>query len=76
MGDVTNPPPQDPLWDTAWAWVQHQHENPDLDEPSRAELARWLAADSRHVAVYEKACRLWLVAGMVPPANDIESPEG
>jgi ferric-dicitrate binding protein FerR (iron transport regulator) len=74
MGDNSNPR-NDPVWDAAWAWVQRQHEDPHLDEPAKAELVRWLAADPRHRAIYEEASRLWLLAGLVPPVNDIEAPD-
>ena len=63
-----------PAWETAWGWVLRQHEERELGEPVRAELARWLAADPRHLAVYEEACRVWLMAGFLPPVNPIEIP--
>jgi transmembrane sensor len=73
MGDDANPQ-RDPTWDTAWTWVQRQHETPELDAHALAELARWLAADPRHRVAYEEASKLWLLAGLVPPVNDIEIP--
>ena len=74
MGDDTNRR-QDAVWETAWTWVQRQHENPSLPEPQKAELIRWLAADPRHRAVYEEASKLWLLAGLVPPVNDVGAPD-
>jgi transmembrane sensor len=65
---------QDPAWDAAWAWVFRQHEDRELDEPAKAELVRWLAAHPRHRAIYDEACRLWLMAGLVPPANQVDIP--
>lgn len=73
MGEDMNPK-QDPVWDTAWSWVTRQHERETFDETARAEMARWLAADAAHRLAYDKAGRLWLLAGLVPPANDIEIP--
>jgi ferric-dicitrate binding protein FerR (iron transport regulator) len=65
---------QDAVWDAAWTWVLRQHENPDLPEPLKLEFVQWLAADPRHRVVYEEAAKLWLLAGLVPPANDIDGP--
>jgi transmembrane sensor len=75
MGDDDTTRRQDVVWDTAWAWVQRQHETPDLAEPLKAELVRWLAADPRHRTVYEEASKLWLLSGLVPPVNDVETPD-
>lgn len=66
---------QDPAWQTAWAWVRRQHAHGGLDDAARADLARWLAADPAHPKTYEEAGRLWLLVGLVPPANDIPSPD-
>ncbi|MDQ7957755.1 MAG: DUF4880 domain-containing protein [Pseudomonadota bacterium] len=60
---------EDPVWHTAWAWVQRQHEPDCLDAAARAELLTWLRADPSHRQAYDKAARLWLLAGLVPPAR-------
>lgn len=73
MGEKVNPK-QDPVWDIAWSWVMHQHERQTFDAAVEAELARWLAADPTHRQAYDKARRLWLMAGLVPPASDIYIP--
>ncbi|WP_229256927.1 FecR/PupR family sigma factor regulator [Duganella lactea] len=36
-------------------------------------MQRWLAADPRHCKQYDKACRLWMLSGMIPPAFGDES---
>ncbi|MRW93276.1 DUF4880 domain-containing protein [Duganella sp. FT80W] len=63
----------DPIWDTAWAWVVREHERTQFDAAAREELQRWLAADERHCKQYEKACRLWMLSGLIPPAFGDES---
>lgn len=73
MGDDINPK-QDPTWDAAWSWVLRQHERENFDANAQAELAQWLAADAAHRQAYDKAGRLWLMVGLVPPANDIDIP--
>lgn len=72
---------QDPVWDIAWSWVVRQHEEQGLDDVGRAGLAHWLAQDPAHVRAYDKAGRLWLMAGLVPPRNEVDgagdaSPDG
>jgi len=73
MGEEVNPK-QDPVWDIAWSWVMHQHEHQGSDVAAEVELARWLASDPAHHQAYEKASRLWLMAGLVPPVNDVDIP--
>lgn len=68
--------PHDPHWDTAWAWVRREHDRSHFDTTARAELSDWLRADPRHRKAYDKAARLWLLAGLVPPANDLGGPDG
>lgn len=65
---------QDPVWDAAWAWVLRHHEEKYLNEDTTRELAQWLSADPSHRKAYDEASRLWLLAGFVPPVNDIEIP--
>lgn len=60
----------DPVWDTAWAWVVREHERSSFDAAAREQLAAWLAADARHRKQYDKACRLWLLSGLIPPSFD------
>ena len=33
-------------------------------------MTAWLLAEPAHRRAYDKAARLWLLAGFVPPAND------
>lgn len=73
MGDAENRQ-QDPVWDTAWAWVLRHHDEKYLNEDTTRELAQWLAADPGHLKAYEEASHLWLLSGLVPPMNDIEIP--
>ncbi|MGK6309823.1 DUF4880 domain-containing protein [Variovorax sp. DT-64] len=58
----------DPVWHTAWTWVQREHERERFDDAARAEMMAWLRADPSHRTAYDKAARLWLLAGLVPPA--------
>lgn len=64
----------DPIWEAAWAWVVRHHEEKYADEATAHALARWLAEDPRHREAYQKASRLWLMAGLVPPVGDVEIP--
>lgn len=65
--------PPDPVWDKAWAWVQRQHEARQTDGDVHAELAHWLSEAPAHRKAYEKASRLWLLSGLLPPSTDIDS---
>jgi len=65
----------DPVWQAAWTWVRRQHERGGLGDAERDELARWLAANPLHRKTYDEAGRLWLLVGLVPPANDLPAPE-
>jgi transmembrane sensor len=58
----------DPVWQAAWSWVMREHEQA-LTEAQRAELMRWLDGDERHRAAYQKASRVWLLSGLVPPVH-------
>jgi len=65
----------DPVWQIAWTWVRRQHERGGLGEAAGKELAQWLAADPLHRKTYDEAARLWLLVGLVPPANDVPAPD-
>lgn len=66
---------RDWIWNAAWSWVTRQHEKNSFDSRTQAEFAQWLAADPAHRQAYEQASDLWLIAGLVPPANDIVHPD-
>lgn len=70
---MNNDNAQDLIWDTAWAWVVREHERTHFDAAGREELQRWLASDQRHCKQYDKACRLWMLSGLIPPASDDQS---
>lgn len=74
MGNTT-PDHEDPIWDAAWTWVVRHHEEKYASAATADALAQWLAADPRHRQAYDKASRLWLMSGLVPPASDIEIPD-
>jgi len=74
MTDQTSPC-QDPIWEEAWVWVQRQHETGFDDASFNAQLNQWLQADPAHRKAYDKAARIWSVAGLVPPAHDIPIPD-
>ncbi len=63
--------PADLVWDTAWDWARREQ---GLDEAGRMEVGLWLRVDPRHRKAYEQACHLWLLAGLVPPKNDVPIP--
>lgn len=65
----------DPIWEAAWAWVVRHHEDKYADDATTQALAQWLAADPRHCDAYQKASRLWLMAGLVPPVGDVGIPD-
>ncbi|OFA06701.1 FecR/PupR family sigma factor regulator [Duganella sp. HH101] len=69
--DTAHPAP-DPIWDLAWSWVMRQHERDTFTDSAEAQLKQWLAADPAHRLAYDRAGRLWLAAGLVPPVNDID----
>ena len=73
MGDDINPK-RDPVWDVAWSWVLRQHESESFDANAQADLTQWLAVDATHRQAYDKAGRLWLMVGLVPPVSDIDIP--
>ncbi|MFT3803137.1 MAG: DUF4880 domain-containing protein [Burkholderiaceae bacterium] len=70
MDDKTSPA-HDPVWDTAWGWIQKQHEVGFADPVFNADLNQWLDQDPSHRHAYDKAARIWAVAGLLPPAHDI-----
>lgn len=65
---------QDPVWDAAWAWVLLQHESGALSEALKGELEIWLSANPAHRKTYNKACKLWSIAGLVPPTDTYDLP--
>ena len=64
----------DPVWNTAWAWVTRQHSREGLPEDELRNLVKWIDADAAHRANYERAAKLWLLSGLVPPVNDVPIP--
>lgn len=75
MAPMTNEKNEDPVWQSAWAWVRRQHVPAGHDEAAREEFARWLAADPVHSKTFEEASQLWLLVGLVPPAHDVPIPD-
>lgn len=65
----------DTVWSIAWSWASRQPLQGDAEQAALNELACWLAADPLNRRAYQKACRLWLLAGLVPPANDVPIPD-
>jgi len=62
----------DPHWAVAWDWVQREHDGEHFDAAAREEMTSWLVADPAHREAYEKAARLWLLAGLVAPSSDVK----
>ncbi len=71
---MTKDKANDPVWQAAWTWVRNQHECGGLCDAARGEFLQWLAADPLHRKTYDEAGRLWLLVGLVPPANDVPPP--
>lgn len=57
----------DPVWQAAWNWVQRQHDHERFDDAAMSELVAWLKQDPAHRTAYNKASRLWLLSGLIPP---------
>ena len=76
MHNDMNPsgPADDAVWDLAWSWASRRPQEGEAEDAALEELARWLAADAAHRQAYQKACRLWLLTGLVPPAHDVPIP--
>lgn len=72
---MTHERESDPIWHVAWSWVQRQHDRENFDDSALAELVAWLKADPLHRQAYNKASRLWLLSGLVPPKNDVGASE-
>lgn len=71
----------DPAWESAWIWVQRQHDHEQFDGAALAELVAWLKQDPAHRLAYNKASRLWLISSLIPPsktfdAGDAPPPDG
>lgn len=61
----------DPVWEAAWDWVQRQHDTGFEDLKFNEALNRWLQASDSHRLAYEQAAQIWLLAGLVPPKDDL-----
>ena len=66
-------PEQDPVWNAAWHWVMAEHEDA-LTAGQRGEMLDWLQAHPAHRTAYQEASRLWLLGGLVPPAETGDTP--
>jgi transmembrane sensor len=67
---VTDGPDEttDPVWDEAVTWLLRRQAAPD-DAAVAAGLAQWIAASEAHARAYERAERVWQLAGELPPAH-------
>lgn len=65
---MTTTPNADRHWHSALDWIQREHED-GLDDVARAALTAWLQASPDHRSAYLEARRVWLAAGLVPPAD-------
>ncbi|SAI74499.1 Uncharacterised protein [Bordetella ansorpii] len=70
----TSSSPNPGVWEAALAWVQRQHDESAFDAAAQQELIAWLRQDPEHRRAYDRAARLWLIAGLVPPVNDLDPP--
>ncbi|QGZ38136.1 FecR/PupR family sigma factor regulator [Pseudoduganella flava] len=59
----------DRAWQQALDWLLRAQEQP-LDTTGSAALAAWLAEHPSHRAAYDEASRVWLLTGLVPPADE------
>ena len=69
---MTDTPEHDPVWQKALDWVLCTHRQP-LDADTASDLAAWLDEDPAHRQAYDEAARVWLLTGLVPPADDEEA---
>lgn len=69
--DINN----DPVWSAAWTWVRRQHDGDGLCEEEQRQLIGWLGQNPQNRKAYDRAAKLWLLSGLVPPANDIPIPD-
>jgi len=67
---VTDGPDEtaDPVWDEAVTWLLRRQAAPD-DAAVAAGLAQWIAASEAHARAYERAARVWRLAGELPPSH-------
>ena len=65
----------DTVWNIAWSWASRQPLQGVAEQAALKELACWLVADPLNRKAYQKACRLWLLAGLVPPVNNVPIPD-
>lgn len=66
---MTNSSDNDPVWQAALDWVLSAQQQP-LDAAAASSLAAWLAQDPAHGKAYEKATRVWLLTGLIPPSKN------
>lgn len=66
---MTNSRENDPVWQSALDWVLCAQRQP-LDAETASALAAWLAQAPAHRKAYEEASRVWLLTGLVPPADN------
>lgn len=66
---MTNSRDNDPVWQAALDWVLRAHRQP-LDAQTASSLTTWLEQDTAHRKAYEEASRVWLLTGLVPPAEN------
>jgi ferric-dicitrate binding protein FerR (iron transport regulator) len=66
---MTNSSENDPVWQAALDWVLCAQRQP-LDAATAASLSTWLAQDPAHGQAYEKASRVWLLTGLIPPSQN------
>lgn len=64
---MTSSRENDPVWQAALDWVLSAQQQP-LDAQTASALAAWLAQSPAHQTAYEKASRVWLLTGLVPPS--------
>lgn len=66
---MTNSSENDPVWQAALDRVLAAQRQP-LDAQAASSLAAWLAQDPAHRKAYEKAARVWLLTGLIPPSEN------
>lgn len=61
-------PRNDPVWEQALDWLLSIRASPD-DPMLRLERDAWLARDEAHRSAYQRAEKVWLLTGDVPPVH-------
>ncbi|HEU4460555.1 MAG TPA: DUF4880 domain-containing protein [Methylibium sp.] len=66
---MADEPTNEAIEQEAIGWVMALHDAPPNDPALREALAQWLARGPAQRAAYAEARRVWLLTGLLPPAD-------